>query len=233
MPTICTNDMLAMIPPSMLHLRTTSLLDLIDMIACYVASPMLHYYLLSWVDNIYAHASHMIYLDHYLLCLLVASLISTCIECNHTMLLALGDFDTLLVMHACLIEPIAFGCSRIICLHTMQCSLVLSKDEHDAYTFLVSYHTNDRFCTFANLVCFSECLSCSFVLKDSQGITVMRHIGYVKAHMMCDTNIFNILIKVNSFSLSHPQIRILDGSLFHCCFLLVVYIFIYWMEEQH
>ena len=40
---------------------------------------------------------------------------------------------------------------------------------------------------------------------------------------MCDTDIFDILIKVNSFPLSHPQICILDGSLFHCCFLLVVY----------
>ena len=79
MPTICTHDMLAMIPSSTLHLRTTSLLDLIAMIACYVASPMFHYYLLSWVDDIYAPASHMIYLDHCLLCLLVASFISTCI----------------------------------------------------------------------------------------------------------------------------------------------------------
>ena len=40
MPTICTHDMLAMIPSSMLHLRTTSMLALIAMIACYVASPM-------------------------------------------------------------------------------------------------------------------------------------------------------------------------------------------------
>ena len=158
MPTICTHDMLAMIPSSMLHLRTTSLLDLIAMIACYVASPMFHYYLLSWVDDIYAHASHMIYLDHCLLCPLVASFISTCIECNHTMLIDHGDFDTLLVMHACLIEPIVFGCSRIICLHTMKCSLVPSYDEHDAYTCWVYYHTNDRFCISANLICFSECL---------------------------------------------------------------------------
>ena len=51
----------------------------------------------------------------------------------------------------------------------------------------------------------------------------MRQFGYVKAHTMCDTNILDILIKVNSFPFSHPQIRILDGSLFHCCFLLVVY----------
>ena len=133
MPTICTHDMLAMIPSSMLHLRTTSLLDLITMIACLVASPMFHYSL-SWVDDIYAHASHMLYLDHCLLCPLVASFIFTCIECTLTMLIDLGDFDNLLVMHACLLEPIVFGCSCIICLHTMKYSLVLSYDQHDAYT---------------------------------------------------------------------------------------------------
>ena len=139
------------------------------------------------------------------------------------MLVDLRDKTTLLVMHACLIEPIAFGCSRIICLHTMQYYLVISYDEHYAYTCWVSYHKNDRFCTSTNLICFSECLSRCFVLKDSQGITVMRHIGYLKAYMMRNTNIFDILIKVNSSPLSHPQIRTLDGSLFHCCFLLVIY----------
>jgi len=105
----------------------------------------------------------------------------------------------------------------------MKCYLVLSYDEHDAYTCWVSYHTNDRFCTSANLICFSEFLSCSFVLKDSQGGTITRQLGHVKAYTMHDTNIFDNLIKVNSFPLSHPQIRILDGSFFHCCFLLVIY----------
>ena len=62
--TICTHDMLSIIPSSMLHLRTTSLLDLIAMIACYVASPMFHSYLISWIDDIYVHASHMIYFVH-------------------------------------------------------------------------------------------------------------------------------------------------------------------------
>ena len=118
MPAICTHDILAMIPSSMLHLCTTSLLDLIAMVACYVASPMFHSYLLSWVDDIYVHATHMIYIDHCHLSPLVASLI-TCIECNNAMFVDLGDFDTLLEMHTCLIEPIALGCSRILCLHTM------------------------------------------------------------------------------------------------------------------
>ena len=212
MTNICTHDILDMITSSTLHLRTTSLLALIHMIACFVASPMFHSYLLSWVDNVYVHASHMIYFVHCRLPPIVES-----------MLIDHGDLDTFLVMHACLIEPIVFGCSRIICLHTMKFSLVLSYDEHDTYTCWVSYQTNDRFCTSANLICFSECLSCSFILKVSQGITVMRHIGYSKAYMMRNTNIFDILIKVNSFPLSHPQVRILDGSLFHCCFLLVVY----------
>ena len=121
MTIICTHDMIAMIPSSMLHLRTTSLLDLITKIACFVASPMFHSYSLSWVDDIYVHASHMIYLFYCRLFPIVASL-----------LIDLGDLDTLLVMHACLIEPLVFGCSCIICLHTMKCSLVLSYDEHDA-----------------------------------------------------------------------------------------------------
>ena len=115
MTTICTHDILNMIPSSMLHLRTTSMVDLIAMIACYVASPMFHSYSLSWVDDIYVHASHMIYFVHCRLPPIIAS-----------MLIDRGDLDTLLVMHACLIDPIVFGCSRIICLHTMQYSLVLS-----------------------------------------------------------------------------------------------------------
>ena len=204
-------------------MQHTSMLDLIAMIACYVASPMFHYYSLSWVDDIYIHASHMIHLDHCLLCPLVASFISTYIECNHTLPIYLGDFDTLLVMHACLFGPIVFGCSRIICLHTMKCSLVLSYDEHDAYTCWVFYHMNDRFCTSANLICFYECLSCSFTLEDSQGGAIMRQLGHVKAYTMCNTNICDNLLKVTSFPLSHPHIRILDGSFFHCCLLLLVY----------
>ena len=109
MSTICTHDLLAMILSSKLHLRTTSLLDLITMITCLVASPMFHSYSLSWVDDIYVHASHMIYLDHCLLSPLVAPLICHCSECIHAMLIHLGDLDILLVMHACLLEPIVFG----------------------------------------------------------------------------------------------------------------------------
>ena len=141
MHTICTNDMLAMIPSSMLHLRTTSLLDLIAMIACYVASPMFHYYLLSWVDDIYAHASHMIYRDHCLLCPLVASLISPCIECQLAMIIDLGDLDTILVMHACLIEPLVLGCSCIICLHIMKnvpLSFLMTSMMHTLVGYLTS-----------------------------------------------------------------------------------------------
>ena len=200
MTTICTHDMLAMIPSSTLHLRTTSLFALIHMIACFVASPMFHSYLLSWVDDVYVHTSHMIYFVHCRLPPIVAS-----------MVIDRGDLDTLLVMHAFFFEPIVFGCSRIICLHTMKCSLVLSYDEHDAYTCWVFYHTNDRFCTSANLICFSECLSCSFILEDSQGGAVMRQLGHAKAYTMCNTNICKNLLKVNSFPLSHPQICILDG----------------------
>ena len=139
------------------------------------------------------------------------------------MLVDLGDFDTLLVMHTCLIEPIAFGWSRILCLHTMHHTLVLSYDKNDASTCWVFSRTNARFCIHANLICFSERLSCSFILKDSQGGVVMRQLGHAKAYMMCNTNIRENLLKVNSFLLSHPHIRILDGSFFHCCLLLLVY----------
>ena len=126
-------------------------------------------------------------------------------------------------MHACLIEPIVFGCYHIIRLHTMPHSLVLSYDKNNENTCWVFHHRNDRCCICTNLICFSECLSCSFILKDPQGGTIMRQLGHAKAYMMRDTNIFTILVKVYSFSLCHPKIRILDGSLFHCCFLLVVY----------
>ena len=57
--TICTHDMLDMIPSSMLHLRTTSLHDMIDMLV-YVASPMIHTCSFHVVDGIYFHACHMI-----------------------------------------------------------------------------------------------------------------------------------------------------------------------------
>ena len=184
MTIICTHDMLDMIPSSILHLCTTSSHHLIAMIACFVASPMFHHYLLSWVDDVYVHASHMIYFVHYRLPPIVAS-----------MLIDRGDLDILLVKHACLLEPIVFGCSRILCLRTMKCSLVFPYDEHDAYTCWVSYHTNDRFCISANLICFSECLSCSFILKDSQDGAVMRPLGHAKAYMMSNTNFCDNLLK--------------------------------------
>ena len=87
----------------------------------------------------------------------------------------------------------------------------------------VYYHSNDRFCMTANLICFFECLSCSFILKDSKGGTITRHIGHVKVYTIRTTNMFKNILKVNSFPLSHSLIRILDGPFFHCCFLLLVY----------
>src|SRR3954463_6626005 len=90
------------------------------------------------------------------------------------------------VMNACLIEPIVFGCSCILCFHTIP-HLVLSYDKNDENTCWVSYHTNDRCCICTNLICFSECLPCSFIFKDSQGGTITTHIGYVKAYKMCNS----------------------------------------------
>ena len=164
MPTICTHDTISMMTSSMLHLRTTSLHNLITMIACLVASPMIHTCSFHWVDGIYVLASHMIYHDHCPLSPFVASLISTCSECKHAMLIDLGDLDILLVMHACLHELNVFGCTRIICFHTMPHSLVPSYDKNDDDTCWVSHHTNDWFCIHANLICFFDYLLCYFVL---------------------------------------------------------------------
>ena len=179
MPTIFTHAMITMIPSSTLHLRTTRLFDLITMISCFVASPMFHSYSPSWVDDIYIHASHVIYLDHCLLSSLVAPLICHYSECTHAMLIYLGDLGILLVKRACLIKPNVFGCNRIICFHFMP-HLVLSYVKNDENTCWVFHHTNDRFCFQANLICFSECLPCSFVLKELHGTAITRHIGYVK-----------------------------------------------------
>lgn len=59
MPIIYSHDMVAMISSSMLHLRTTSLHNLIDMLAC-VASPMIHTCLFHAVDDNHLLAYHMI-----------------------------------------------------------------------------------------------------------------------------------------------------------------------------
>ena len=59
MSIIFSHDMIAMISSSMLHLRTTSLHDLITMLA-YVASPMIHTCSFHVVDNNHLHAFHMI-----------------------------------------------------------------------------------------------------------------------------------------------------------------------------
>ena len=207
--------------------------DMITMITCFVASPMIHSCSFHWVDSIYVHASHMICLDHCHLSPLVASLIFPCSECNHAMLIdieialafsfMLGDLDILLVKHACLNELNVFGCARIHMLPYHATSLVPSYDKNDEDTCWVSHHMNDRFCIHANLICFSKCWPCSFVLKVSQGGAVMRHIGHGKPYTMSDTNIFGNIHKVNSFPLSHLHMRILNGPHFHCCFLLLVY----------
>ena len=60
MPIICSHDMIAMISSSMLHFRTTSLHDLITMIPCLVASPMIHTCSLHAVDDNHLHALHVI-----------------------------------------------------------------------------------------------------------------------------------------------------------------------------
>ena len=61
-PIICSHDMIAMISSSVLHLCSTSLHDLITMIACLVASPMTHTCLFHAVDDNHLHALHMIHI---------------------------------------------------------------------------------------------------------------------------------------------------------------------------
>jgi hypothetical protein len=90
MPTICSHDMIAMVSSSMLHLRTTSLHDMIDMLA-YVASPMIHTCSLHAVDDNHCHSLHMIAIAYCHIAPCVASLMLNelpCIECNNAISLA-------------------------------------------------------------------------------------------------------------------------------------------------
>ena len=115
MPIICSHDMISMISSSMLHLRTTSLHDLITMIACLVASPMIHTCSFHAVDDNHYHDLHMIHIASCHIPPCVASLMLDdlpCIECNYAFSLAneiapiafshiFGDFDIFLMKHAC------------------------------------------------------------------------------------------------------------------------------------
>ena len=106
--------MIAMISSSVLHLRSTSLHDLITMLA-YVASPMTHTCSFHAVDDNHLYALHMIHIASCHISPCVASLMLDdlpCIECNDAFLLAheiapiafsnlFGDFDIFLVKHAC------------------------------------------------------------------------------------------------------------------------------------
>ena len=83
---ICSHDMIAMISSSVLHLRSTSLHDMITMIACLVASPMIHTCSFHAVDGIHSHALHMIDIASCHISPYVASLMLDdlpCLECNN------------------------------------------------------------------------------------------------------------------------------------------------------
>ena len=109
---ICSDDIITMISYSMLHLRTTSLHDMITMLAC-VASPMCSFYA---VDDNHCHASNRIAIACYHMSPYVASLMLDdlpCIECNNTFSLAneiapvafshiFGACDIFHVKHVCL-----------------------------------------------------------------------------------------------------------------------------------
>ena len=101
---------------SVLHLRSTILHDLITVLACLVASPMIHTCSFHAVDSPYCHALHIITIKYCAIAPYVASLMLDdlpCIECNNDHSLAheiapiafshiFGDFDIFLVKHACL-----------------------------------------------------------------------------------------------------------------------------------
>ena len=116
MPIICSHGMIAMISSSMLHLRTTSVHDLITTIACLVASLMTHTCSLHAVDDNHLHAYHMIIIASCHISPYVASLMLDdlpCIDCNYAFSLdnefapiafshIFGDFDIFLVKHTCM-----------------------------------------------------------------------------------------------------------------------------------
>ena len=84
MPIISSHDMIAMIYSSVLHLCSTGLHDLITMIACLVASPMIHTCSFHVVDDNHLHALHMIVIACRHIYPYVASLMLDdfpCIEC--------------------------------------------------------------------------------------------------------------------------------------------------------
>ena len=115
MPIIFSHDTIAMISSSMLHLRTTSLHDSISMLV-YVASPMIHTFLIHAVDGIHFNDFHMIaitccHMSPYVASLMLDNLPR--IKCNNDSSLAnefapiafshiFGDFYIFLVKHACL-----------------------------------------------------------------------------------------------------------------------------------
>ena len=115
MPINCSHDMIAMISSSVLHLRSTSLHDLITMLA-YVASPMIHTCSFNAVDDNHLHAYQMIIISSCHISPYVASLMLDdfpCIECNYAFSLdnefapiafshIFGDFDIILVKHSCI-----------------------------------------------------------------------------------------------------------------------------------
>ena len=109
MPTLCSHGMIAMISSSVLHLRSTSLHDLITILA-YVASPMIHTFSFHAVDDNHYHALHMLVIASCHISPYVASFMLDdlpCIECNNAYSLAheiapiafspiFGDFDMFL-----------------------------------------------------------------------------------------------------------------------------------------
>ena len=102
MPLICSHDIIAMISSSMLHLRTTSLHDLIPMIACLVASPMIHTSSFHAVDDNHLHALHMIVIAYHMIDLIASHMMNNCscyhVECHSIFTTPCAHYDRI-VLH--------------------------------------------------------------------------------------------------------------------------------------
>ena len=169
MPIICSHDMIAMISSNVLHLRSTSLHELITMLA-YVAPPMTHTCSFHAVDDNHLYALHMIHIASCHISPCIASLMLDdlpCIECNYAFSLdnefspiafshIFRDFDIFLVKHACLtsLHHIPHAMNIAIIASYYSCTCVSNGYVQEKKTIMMDdvyiYHTHNffRMCLF-------------------------------------------------------------------------------------
>src|SRR3954462_5493663 len=231
MSILCSHDMIAMISSSVLHLRSTSLHDLITMIACLVASPMIHTCSLHAVDDNHFHALHMIVIASCHLSPCVASLMLddlTCIECNNALSLdnefapiafshIFGDFDIFLVKHACLTSshdiPRAMNIAIVVSYYSYTCASngFVQKKKTIMMDDVFIYHAHTFFVLLCACVGYLDFVSTS----TSRELTIRALESELPStttilHRTC-LNFGTVKVpqghvfKVISFSFEHPQ----------------------------